>query len=82
MPFSSRVRSGLSPVFMATNVLIWISALIVMGILAYWFSQQNAQPDSIIFMLVVVREPPSTSPSTPQLLDPRLLTDTRRCSRS
>lgn len=50
MPFTLR---GLSPFFWATNVIVWLSAVIVMGILSYWFST-SSQPDWIIYMLVVV----------------------------
>ncbi|PKS05141.1 hypothetical protein jhhlp_008508 [Lomentospora prolificans] len=50
MPFSTR---GLSPLFLATNVIIWISAVIVMGIVSYWFSTNLHQPDSIIYMEVI-----------------------------
>ena len=33
-----RTTERVSPIFMATNALIWISAVIVMGILAYFIS--------------------------------------------
>lgn len=47
---------GLSPVFLVTNAIVWVSAAIIMGILSYWISQEE-QPDSIIYMEVVVRYP-------------------------
>ncbi|KEZ41935.1 hypothetical protein SAPIO_CDS6495 [Scedosporium apiospermum] len=43
---------GLSPVFLVTNAIVWVSAAIIMGILSYWISQEE-QPDSIIYMEVV-----------------------------
>ncbi|CAI4212040.1 unnamed protein product [Parascedosporium putredinis] len=50
MPLSTR---GLSPLFLATNALIWISSVIVMGIVSYWFSTNMHQPDSIIYIEVI-----------------------------
>ena len=55
MPLTTR---GLSPLFLATNALIWISATIVMGILAYWFSRDQVQSDANIYILVVVSGTP------------------------
>lgn len=53
---STRTHSrshAMSPVFMATNALIWISAVIVMGISSYWISLNNRQPDFIIYQEVI-----------------------------
>lgn len=75
---SNRVRTGLSPILMATNVLVWISAVIVMGILSYLISINGDGVGSrVIYMEVIVRplfpfpspalsanNPPS-SPSSP-----------------
>jgi hypothetical protein len=47
----SRVR--LSPVLMATNVLIWISAVIVMGILSYLISLSGEAGRRVIYMEVI-----------------------------
>ncbi len=57
---TSRARTGLSPFLMASNALIWISAVIVMGILSYLISLNNNQGDQIIYMEVVVCSPPKT----------------------
>jgi hypothetical protein len=46
-------RVGLAPVFMATSILIWISAVIVMGILSYLISLNNNVGDHIIYEEVV-----------------------------
>jgi hypothetical protein len=50
----SRVRTGLSPALMATNVLIWISAVIVMGILSYLISLSGEAGSRVIYMEVIV----------------------------
>jgi len=52
-------RTGAAPPFLAANVLVWLSAVIVLGIVAYWFSR-DPQPSPIVFILVTVRDPPPT----------------------
>jgi hypothetical protein len=54
----TRARTGLSPVFLATNILIWISAVIVMGILSYLISLDGEVGDRVIYMEVIVRSSP------------------------
>lgn len=54
MSFSSRARASASSIFLPSNLIVWLSAIVVLGIVAYWFSAQNQQPDSIVYMLVVV----------------------------
>lgn len=54
MPLTAHRRTGLSPFFLVTNLLIWISAVIVMGIVSYWISQ-GAGGDHIIYEEVIVR---------------------------
>ena len=51
---STRARTGLSPIFLATNALIWISAVIVMGILSYLISLNGEAGSRIIYMEVIV----------------------------
>lgn len=46
-------RVGLSPLMLATNALIWISAVIVMGILSYFISLDNHQGDHVIYEEVI-----------------------------
>ena len=46
-------RVGLSPFLMVSNIIIWISAVIVMGILSYLISQNNNQGDHVIYEEVV-----------------------------
>ncbi|KAH8892845.1 hypothetical protein GQ53DRAFT_861037 [Thozetella sp. PMI_491] len=53
MSLSARARASLSSRFLASNAVVWVSALIVMGIMSYWFSAQNNQPDFNVYMLVV-----------------------------
>ena len=60
MPLFDRTRPGLSPLFLATNVIVWVSAVIVMGILAFWFSR-DPQPDVLVYMLVTVGIPAAAS---------------------
>ncbi|KAK1753851.1 hypothetical protein QBC47DRAFT_385071 [Echria macrotheca] len=51
---ANRARTGLSPLLMLTNALIWISAVIVMGILSYLISQNNGNAGShVIYMEVI-----------------------------
>ncbi|TPX07417.1 uncharacterized protein E0L32_002113 [Thyridium curvatum] len=52
MPLTAHRRTGLSPFFLVTNLLIWISAVIVMGIVSYWISQ-GAGGDHIIYEEVI-----------------------------
>lgn len=47
-------RYGISPFLMISNLLIWVSAVIVMGILSFWLSQNNNQGDHIIYEEVIV----------------------------
>jgi len=49
----SRTHTGLSPFFLATNALIWVSAVIVMGILSYFISVNNNQGNHIIYEEVI-----------------------------
>ena len=49
---------GVSAFFLASNAIIWLSAVIVMGILSYWFSQES-QPDWLVYMEVLVRPIPA-----------------------
>ncbi len=46
-------RGGLAPFFLVTNALIWISAVIVMGIESFWISQNNNQGSHIIYEEVI-----------------------------
>jgi len=46
-------RTGLSPFLMASTVIVWVSAVIVMGILSYLISLDNRQGDHIIYGEVV-----------------------------
>ncbi|KAM7205441.1 hypothetical protein V8F20_003210 [Naviculisporaceae sp. PSN 640] len=47
--------AGLSPLFMATNLLIWISAVIVMGIVSYFISTANGYypGDQLVYLEVI-----------------------------
>ncbi len=47
-------RTGLAPFFLISNAIIWISAVIVMGILSYLISLNNNQGDHIIYEEVIV----------------------------
>lgn len=52
---TTRARTGLSSLLLLTNALIWVSAVIVMGIISYFISQSNGTNNSrIIYMEVVV----------------------------
>ncbi len=53
---------GLAPFFLITNALVWISAVIVMGIESYWISQNNNQGSHVIYEEVIVRAPPCHAP--------------------
>lgn len=57
MPVTRHSYVGLSPLMLVTNILVWISAVIVMGILSYWISVNNHQGDHIIYEEVIVRRP-------------------------
>jgi hypothetical protein len=46
-------RTGLEPFFMFSNALIWISAVIVMGIVSYFISLNNNQGNHIIYEEVI-----------------------------
>ncbi len=63
MPLTHRGGSGarLSPFFFFSNLLIWVSAVIVMGIVSFWISQNNNQGSEIIYIEVVVRNLPHPS---------------------
>jgi hypothetical protein len=50
---STRARTGLSPLLLATNLLIWISAVIVMGILSYLISLNGNVGNRVIYMEVI-----------------------------
>jgi nucleoside permease NupC len=54
MPATTTRRDfGLPVPFMVSNAIVWISAVIVMGILAYLVSLNNNQGDHIIYELVI-----------------------------
>jgi TRAP-type mannitol/chloroaromatic compound transport system permease small subunit len=50
---TARRSYGVHPLFMATNALIWISAVIVMGIISYWLSQNHNQGSHVIYEEVI-----------------------------
>ncbi len=50
--------TGLAPFFLISNGIIWVSAVIVMGILSYFISLNNNQGDHIIYEEVIVCYPP------------------------
>jgi hypothetical protein len=54
MPMTTHSRTGLSPLALASNAIVWISAVIVMGILSYLISLNNNQGDHIIYEEVIV----------------------------
>ena len=47
-------REGHTPFLIISNVLIWISSIIVMGILSYWIDQQPRQPNHLVYEEVTV----------------------------
>lgn len=49
----TRARVGLSPFLHVSNAIIWISAVIVMGILSYLISLNNNQGDHVIYEEVI-----------------------------
>jgi len=49
----ARTGVGLSPFFLFTNLVIWVSAVIVMGILSYFISLNNNQGTHIIYEEVI-----------------------------
>jgi hypothetical protein len=55
MALTRHDRVGLSPLMLASNAIVWISAVIVMGILSYFISLNNNQGDHIIYEEVIVR---------------------------
>jgi hypothetical protein len=50
----TRARTGLTTFLLASSALVWVSAVIVMGILAYLVSR-GWGGDHIIYELVIVR---------------------------
>jgi len=54
MARTTNTHLGLSPFIMASTVLVWISAVIVMGILSYFLSKNKHQGDHIIYEEVIV----------------------------
>jgi hypothetical protein len=54
MELTRRGRYGLTPLLFFSNMLIWISAVIVMGILSYFISVNNNQGSHIIYEEVIV----------------------------
>jgi hypothetical protein len=56
MPLANRhTHVGLSPLVLVSNIIVWISAVIIMGILSYFISLNNNQGDHIIYEEVIVR---------------------------
>ncbi|KAI1646733.1 uncharacterized protein F4817DRAFT_316451 [Daldinia loculata] len=53
MARTSGSRFGLPPFFLISNALIWISAVIVMGIISYFISLNNYVPGRIIYEEVI-----------------------------
>ncbi|KAI1660605.1 hypothetical protein F4813DRAFT_298804 [Daldinia decipiens] len=53
MARTSGSHFGLPPFFLISNALIWISAVIVMGILSYFISLNNYVPRRIIYEEVI-----------------------------
>lgn len=47
--------AGLSPLFMVTNLLVWISAVIVMGIVSYFIAGANGYypGDQLVYLEVI-----------------------------
>ena len=62
----TRARTGLTTFLLASSALIWVSAVIVMGILAYLVSRSGGG-DHIMYELVIV----SHSTPGPGSLTPR-----------
>ncbi|KAI1372801.1 hypothetical protein F4677DRAFT_449056 [Hypoxylon crocopeplum] len=46
-------RFGLPPFFLVSNILIWISAVIVMGIVSYFISESSSVGNHIIYEEVI-----------------------------
>ncbi|KAI1770058.1 hypothetical protein F4818DRAFT_434301 [Hypoxylon cercidicola] len=46
-------RFGLPPFFLVSNAIIWISAVIVMGILSYFISESNYVGSHVIYEEVI-----------------------------
>ena len=57
MPVTTHRSVALSPAHSVSNIIIWVSAVIVMGILSYFISQNNNQGDHIIYEEVIVGSP-------------------------
>ncbi|KAH8904824.1 hypothetical protein BR93DRAFT_930245 [Coniochaeta sp. PMI_546] len=53
MAMTRHDRVGLPPLMLASNILVWISAVIVMGILSYFISLNNNQGDHVIYEEVI-----------------------------
>ncbi|KAK0732912.1 hypothetical protein B0T26DRAFT_736054 [Lasiosphaeria miniovina] len=53
MAYARTTHAGLSPFLTFSNVIIWISAVIVMGILSYLISLDNNQGDHVIYEEVI-----------------------------
>lgn len=49
----TRARTGLTTFLLASSALVWVSAVIVLGILAYYVSN-GWRGDHIIYELVIV----------------------------
>lgn len=49
-------RFALPPFFLVSNALIWISAVIVMGISSYFISESSAVGSHIIYEEVIVSD--------------------------
>jgi len=47
------VHDGRSPFYFVSNLIIWVSAVIVMGIVSYLISLNNNQSDHIIYEEVI-----------------------------
>lgn len=47
-------RFALPPFFLVSNAIIWISAVIVMGILSYFISESNYVGNHVIYEEVIV----------------------------
>jgi hypothetical protein len=56
MAMTRHNRVGTPAPMMASNVLVWISAVIVMGILSYFLSLNRDQGDHVIYEEVIVSQ--------------------------
>lgn len=66
----TRARTGLSSFLLASSALVWVSSVIVLGILAYLVSE-GWEGDHIIYTLVIVS--PSLMPAASYRLRPSYL---------